>query len=214
MVILVDFDKTITLKDSTDELVRLYNEEGLKKLQTRFRAKEINIKTYIQEALNMLGSFSEGQFKEDIGKNVPIDTGFQDFLKKGFHYIIVSAGTEENIKNIFEKNNIDIPDEKIFASRLMFTDNGIKVDFIHDGGCGFCGVCKRKILGEYKKKYKKIVYIGDGSSDICAARFADVVFARKGERLARVFNEEGRVFVEYETFYEIIQYLEENNLGS
>lgn len=208
MIILCDFDKTITLKDSTDEMVRLYNEEKLHDIMRRFRAKEINIKTYLSETLSLVGEITPDEFFRNMGKDLEIDPYFKEFMEKRYEFIIVSAGTEENIDAVFSKNNINIEQNKIYANTLNFSENGITVNFIYDANCGFCGVCKKKILGKYREKYNKIVYIGDGSSDICAAREADVVFARRGERLAKIFEEENRPVIIYDSFKDVIEGLE------
>ena len=79
MIILCDFDKTITLKDSTDELVKYYDEEKLHDIMRRFRSKEINIKTYLTEALNLIGKISADEFKEKMGIDVELDPYFKEF---------------------------------------------------------------------------------------------------------------------------------------
>ena len=48
---------------------------------------------------------------------------------------------------------------------------------------------------------RKTIYIGDGRSDLCAARKADVVFAKRA--LARCLTAEGRAFLPFDTLADV-----------
>ncbi len=45
-------------------------------------------------------------------------------------------------------------------------------------GCGACGTCKGAVLNALAPAYGRIVFVGDGLSDRCAAPRADVVYAK------------------------------------
>jgi HAD superfamily phosphoserine phosphatase-like hydrolase len=45
-------------------------------------------------------------------------------------------------------------------------------------GCGRCGTCKGAVLAELARGHATTVFVGDGLSDRCGARAADVVYAR------------------------------------
>ena len=49
-------------------------------------------------------------------------------------------------------------------------------------GCGACGSCKGAVLARRANGYARTVFIGDGLSDRCGARAAEVVYA-KGDLL-------------------------------
>ncbi|BDU50922.1 MtnX-like HAD-IB family phosphatase [Haliovirga abyssi] len=213
IMILIDFDKTITNKDSTDELVRIYNEDEVLNTQKSFQNKEINIKEYLSKLLGLL-ELSEEEFKIDIVKNVEVDRYFVEFLNfvklKKYEYRIVSAATCENIDAVLEYNNIFIDKNKIYSNNLIFEDNKLKVEFPYEKNCGFCGICKKSILGKYKDMKYKIIYIGDGSSDICASGYADILFAKKGYGLEKYCIAENIDYYGYKNFRNIIEKLEES----
>ncbi len=48
---------------------------------------------------------------------------------------------------------------------------------------------------------RTLAYVGDGWSDRCAARAADLVFARAG--LARYLDDEGTPYVPFEDFHDV-----------
>mgnify|MGYP001486955070 CR=1 FL=1 len=75
--------------------------------------------------------------------------------------------------------------------------------------CGRCGTCKNKILNDYRLMYEKIIYIGDGHSDICPSRCADLVFAK--EVLLKKCEEEGTTpYQPFHDFRAISEYLKHN----
>jgi 2-hydroxy-3-keto-5-methylthiopentenyl-1-phosphate phosphatase len=74
--------------------------------------------------------------------------------------------------------------------------------------CGRCGTCKSRILNSYRLIYDKIIYIGDGYSDFCPSRHADVVFAKKV--LYQRCEQEGTPCMPFDDFGEINNYLKKN----
>jgi 2-hydroxy-3-keto-5-methylthiopentenyl-1-phosphate phosphatase len=75
--------------------------------------------------------------------------------------------------------------------------------------CGRCGTCKNKILHEHRLLYDKIIYVGNGQSDVCPSRYADVVFAK--DVLLKKCGEEGRTqYHPFKNFSTVTEYLENN----
>src|SRR3972149_1484236 len=68
-------------------------------------------------------------------------------------------------------------------------------------GCIRCGTCKLRRLFELRVAGHRVVYIGDGDSDLCPAVEADVVFAK--ERLADLCDSESIPYHRFETFADI-----------
>ncbi|MFH1081548.1 MAG: phosphoserine phosphatase, partial [Pseudomonadota bacterium] len=71
--------------------------------------------------------------------------------------------------------------------------------------CGRCGNCKRTILERCRPSYDRIIYIGDGYSDVCPAKNADLVFAKA--TLYEKYLCKGDRCVYFETFADIIRFL-------
>lgn len=212
VIFLVDFDRTITLNDSTDELIKLYNPSLVEEYQSLFRSGKIRVRDYIKGLLESL-NLSEEEYENAVSKNLIIDKGFKEFIKLGYEIRIVSAGTYENILPNFKKEGIDIPLEHIYSNKLTFSYDKITINFPFDYENSDEGICKKSILLKYKQKYKKVIFIGDGYSDIGAASEADFVFAKKGRYLEKYcINNEIDVFV-YENFDDIIKFIKENMGG-
>ncbi|MBZ4682641.1 MAG: 2-hydroxy-3-keto-5-methylthiopentenyl-phosphate phosphatase [Fusobacteriaceae bacterium] len=211
-IFLVDFDKTITLNDSTDELLKQYNKELVYEYQRKFKEGKLRVRDYIKGLVESL-DIDEEEYKKNVVKNVEIDPYFKDFLDYiNYNIRVVSAGAYENILPNFEKNKIDIPIEHIYSNKVNFTNDGIKVTFPHDVNEAFEGICKRSIVEKYKKEYEKVIFIGDGSSDILCVSSADYVFAKIGHNLEKYCDENNIKHFKYNNFKDIIEILKKERI--
>lgn len=209
LIFLVDFDRTITLNDSTDELLNQFNPDLVKEYQKKFRKGELRVREYIKGLLESL-KVTESEYKDAVSKNLLIDPEFKKFIELGYEIRIVSAGTYENILPNFKKEGINIPIEHIYSNKLSFRDDNIELSFPYDNEDSDEGICKKTILKKYKSLYKKVYFIGDGYSDIGAASEADFVFAKRGRYLEKYCIEKKINFFVYDNFLDIIGYVNEN----
>ena len=122
LIFLVDFDRTITMNDSTDELMNQYNPQMVEEYQKSFRRGDLRVREYIKGLLESL-KITKDEYKEAVTKNLIIDPDFKKFIELGYEMRIVSAGTYENILPNFEKEGIDIPVEHIYSNKLTFNED-------------------------------------------------------------------------------------------
>ncbi|MCE5275044.1 MAG: phosphoserine phosphatase, partial [Deltaproteobacteria bacterium] len=139
-------------------------------------------------------------------ETIEIDEGFPCFLdactraKDRVH--VLSDGFDLCIRTVFGKHGIDIP---FYANRLIY-ENGFTMECPHANlECGHCGVCKTTLMGRLKVPSHRSVYIGDGYSDACPARHADMVFAK--EPLHTLCREGGVDARRFASFDEIVERL-------
>jgi 2-hydroxy-3-keto-5-methylthiopentenyl-1-phosphate phosphatase len=113
--------------------------------------------------------------------------GLRDFfmrlLARGGEAAIVSAGIREAIEAFWARN--DLPPVELFASELVGAgpDGGppYHLEFSTAlGDCPRCGPrsCKAAIVHRLRRPGDIVLVFGDGPSDLCPAREADLVFAR------------------------------------
>ena len=141
----------------------------------------------------------------DYIENIEIDQTFLDFIKyikeKNIKFTILSDGFDMFIYKTLERLNLkDIP---VFANHLVYENNKFKIEFPHHNpNCDKkAGMCKCD-----KVKESKFCYIGDGTSDLCIASKADVLFATKN---LHKYCEKNVIKHHYfETFSSIIEMLE------
>jgi 2-hydroxy-3-keto-5-methylthiopentenyl-1-phosphate phosphatase len=124
--------------------------------------------------------------------------GLRDFFRelelRDGHSAIVSAGFREAIEAFWRRE--ELPPMRLFASELIGDgpDEGppYHLEFSDAlGDCPRCGLasCKAAILRALRRPGDVVVVFGDGPSDLCPAREADITFARG--HLAERCEEEG-----------------------
>ncbi len=132
----------------------------------------------------------------------------------GIPFYIVSDGSDIYIEYILKKYNLE--EIRYFANRAKIADNRYILDFPYDNGdCTRCGCCKgvriREIVGD-KKNIWRIIFIGDGLSDICALPHADIIFAR-GDLLKYCLSNNIKA-CEYGDFFDILNWLKNHEKSS
>ena len=207
-IFLIDFDITISKKDSTDVLLETHQPEFKQELRKRYRAGEYSIREFIKYGLGSLNITKE-QYIQTLQENVTIDETFIDFVKSGEEFKIVSAGARLNVQGTLSKYGINLPDSEVISNDLKFsgTDkNQITVENPFLDKEGYYGVDKKEAVENYKKKGYKTYFVGDGPSDYKALEVADFAFVRKGTRAVKFCEENGIEFFEFDNFNEILEW--------
>ena len=207
-IFLIDFDITISNKDSTDVLLETHQPEFKQELRKKYRAGEYSIREFIKYGLGSLNITKE-QYIQTLQENVTIDETFIDFVKSGEEFKIVSAGARLNVQGTLSKYGINLPDSEVISNDLKFsgTDrNQITVENPFLDKEGYYGVDKKEAVENYKKKGYKTYFVGDGPSDYKALEVADFAFVRKGTRAVKFCEENGIEFFEFDNFNEILEW--------
>ena len=207
-IFLIDFDITISKKDSTDVLLETHQPEFKQELRKKYRAGEYSIREFIKYGLGSLNITKE-QYIQTLQENVTIDETFIDFVKSGEEFKIISAGARLNVQGTLSKYGINLPDSEVISNDLKFsgTDkNQITVENPFLDKEGYYGVDKKEAVENYKKKGYKTYFVGDGPSDYKALEVADFAFVRKGTRAVKFCEENGIEFFEFDNFNEILEW--------
>lgn len=122
-------------------------------------------------------------------------------LRSGFHELvaaarptILSSGFHELIEPLLEREGVEA---EVVANRVDPRPDGWVVRWRDGATCEVCGdLCKRRSLPD-----GPLVYVGDGSSDRCAAEAADRVFAIDG--LAQHLEERGIAFDRFRDLHDV-----------
>jgi 2,3-diketo-5-methylthio-1-phosphopentane phosphatase len=210
-LVLVDFDGTITQDDVGALLFDTFSKKESAKIVALWLKGEINSKECL-EGLCELVRITRSQLKKFVLSR-KIDGEFSAFVdlckRERSRLVILSDGLDFYIKLILEKFGLEkLP---FYSNVLRFEDSRLKPEFPYfDRGCGSCGNCKMYHLKNLRGTRQKVVYIGDGLSDRCAMREADLVFAKNDLRKFCVL--EGIEHYPFRDFGDVIQMLQ--NLDS
>lgn len=207
IAICCDFDGTITLEDTGKVLLTSLTDKDWQFYDKLVINGEIGTREALVNQWGMIEKTSLDEINMLVDK-IKIDPTFIDFYnwvkEKNFKFIIVSDGFKSYINRIFKNHQIHIPEEDIKANDMKLIANKISLDFLTSECSHDCANCKFSHVQKIKNQNFKIIYIGDGLSDIFPAqRLADVVFAKEEEDLAKVLKDDTRLHT-FSKFTDII----------
>ncbi len=203
IVFFIDFDGTITKKDTCAAMVESFADGGWETINEKWERKEISTEECANRTFKL---FRAGL--HDVKKlmdTMEIDDYFIDFLNlcrdRGYGVYVLSDGYDFCLETVFRKYHIEVP---YYANKMIY-DQGFEIKCPNaNPACGICGTCKTKLIDELKGEGNLVVYIGDGYSDTCPAMKADVVFAR--DALYKFCKDNGVGARYFDNFKDIILY--------
>nr|WP_300004355.1 MtnX-like HAD-IB family phosphatase [Tissierella sp.] len=208
VAILVDFDGTITTEDTNTRLIDHFGDrDKTRAIRKDFNEGKINFPQYFDKEIDQL-RISEEEYIDFLLEEIELSPGFLEFYKiarqKDITIGIISGGFSNGIVPYLKKYGID--DIEIFSNKLIFDENGPSIEFLDgkDTMCcdkGPCGNCKIKHYNRYKKIAEKVIFVGDGVTDMPVAEEADIVFAK--DALADYLDKKDIGYIEYGTFNDI-----------
>lgn len=213
LVVLTDFDGTITKRDVGNTLFTHFSNGVNLWVVERWKEGDINSRTCL-ECECVISRATESEFLSEVDK-FDIDEYFVRFYELISAYdipiYILSDGVDVYIKYLLNKFSLtDIP---FYSNQLHFNKDRLIPRFPHHiKGCGLCGNCKLHHYNELTDTDNKTVYIGDGYSDRHIAEVADILFAKSN--LAKYCDEHDIPYHPFNTFQDIIKYFESNIITS
>ena len=182
-----DFDNTITAFDVLDGIIERFSvNRDWVAYEEAWKKGKIGSRQCLEGQLRSI-RLSRPQLHAYL-ETVEIDPWFGRLLhllqRLGVRPVIVSDSFAQIIRYILEHNGVGgVP---IYANSLRMQADRLIPSFPHAGSeCSRCGHCKTSTLADAAFAGKSAIYIGDGLSDLCPARRADMVFAKRGCSLHR-----------------------------
>ena len=201
LLIACDFDGTITERDTLHLIVEAYGTHGLwEEIQPRLNAGEVSLEQAMQEEFDSVRATPE-QVRELVLREAGLRRGFPEFVRwareRDHRLIVFSSGFRSVIEAALE--HWGIAGLQVVSHEARFSAEGCRLVWSDRGDvCEECGRrCKRHDLRRHSRG-ERLVYIGDGISDRCGARMADVIFARA--MLADDLERDSIRFIRFEDF--------------
>lgn len=120
---------------------------------------------------------------------------------------ILSEGMDLYIKRLLARAGLD--HLTVYSNTGHPENGGLRMEFPHKTrSCEGCGNCKAARIEEYRAATNStapVVFIGDGYSDACGARAADIVFAKKDLKL--YCRDEAILYHDFVNFQDVIDRL-------
>lgn len=218
-LVVCDFDGTISVIDTGMAVFDALGLEAAWDVEWEWRRGEINS----MECLRRQWSLVDLPPDELLAllDSLHVDPDFQRFVAfvrgREAGLVILSDGLDLYIDRMLTDLGMETTTDDAalrgdgpvlrFANRCTLSDEGLDIQFPYANFCGQCGNCKTEHFFRLRRGFTRTVYLGDGHSDMCAARFADVVFAK--DALAEDCARSGRMYYPFTTLADVMQVLGE-----
>jgi 2,3-diketo-5-methylthio-1-phosphopentane phosphatase len=206
----IDFDGTITRQDVGDALFERFGGERSVQAVDQYIEGKLSAADCFRIECDACGTVDTNALKNFLSRQA-VDSTFREFAafckSNNFPFYILSDGMDYYIKTILDQNGLS---DVLFFSNVLHLEpeagtGGVRFipEFPYrDEVCDRCACCKRNHILTLCADDDIIVYIGEGYSDRCPAKFADVVFAK--DDLLRHCQQENISYFEYCTFADIV----------
>ena len=185
IVVIFDFDGTITTEDTLDKLFGKYANQVIYEQRAKdWMDEKIGSNKCLKDIFDTV-SISNNQMVGFID-SLQLRPGFKalmrDFLSYDVPAYILSDGVDLIIDEVLKEYSEVF--EVVYSNKSIHREDGtIHFESRNSNRCLHspltCAHCKPQTVREIRKRYptKKIIYIGDGRSDYTASLECDFVFA-------------------------------------
>jgi len=209
-LVVCDFDGTVCSVDMCNEILERFAGDW-EAIDRSYASGEFGSREAYRRIAPLIAA-SRSQMLDFVLSEERLDPSFPEFVRfcgeRGIGLKIVSDGLDFYIETLLRKHGLAC---EYYSNRAVFRrDGGIDVEFPEmNEACGRCGTCKRSLLDRFRADYDRILYVGDGYSDLCPARKADLVFA-KGILWTRLAPKKQQGLRKYRTFRDVRDFLSKN----
>ena len=196
VLILLDYDGTITTRECNEVILQRFTGDAWRRLEEAVHAGTMSHAACFAQQIGLVTAAHEELVAAAV-EAAEIAPGFDRFARTltaaGARLTIVSAGFREAIAAVWRRERL--PAVQLIATDVKSAPGGgpphrVAFDALL-GDCPTCGPggCKAGVLRALRRREDVVIVFGDGVSDLCMARAADIVFARR--HLARLCAAEG-----------------------
>jgi 2-hydroxy-3-keto-5-methylthiopentenyl-1-phosphate phosphatase len=199
-----DFDGTVTEEDAAFYLLDEFAQGDWRRVLQDYRERKISVADFSIRAFAMVKA-DKSTLLDTLRERVRVRAGFCELvdycLRRGFRFVIVSNGLDFYIRAVLR--DIGLEDIEVHAAQPAFHAKGMKVKYVGPDG--------EKPRGGFKETYTKlflrlgyrVIYIGNGDSDIAPAQYAHRVFAT--DELLALCGENNLRCEPFGTFFDVVK---------
>jgi 2,3-diketo-5-methylthio-1-phosphopentane phosphatase len=202
-----DFDGTVCIPDSCDFLLEKFAPREWKDLDDAVWRGELTEREAFQRQIALL-RVTWDEARSALLNGVRFREGFPEFVRfcrsRAIPLTILSSGLRELIDVLLQSAGVSgVP---VLAHHAEISGDRWRVRLIEGPRLAeHCSHCKCvTVLAQ--KEAGRVIYIGDGYTDLCPVQHADLVFATG--RLAQECADRKRPFISFQTFFDIEHELE------
>ena len=197
----VDFDGTITMEDTLEGAIRLFaSPEEFHSVKGKLVRGEMTLSQVVRYAFDGAPS-SRLERMLDYVKGVALRPGFPEFLdemdKRKIPVVVISGGVRQFVELRLAPWRGRLLG--VHAVDLDTSGPGMKLVSPYDDGNEL--LKKTDVMALYD--YRHAIGIGDSFTDMKMSLAVDTIFAR--DVLAAYLQKMGRQFLQYDTFFDVIE---------
>jgi 2-hydroxy-3-keto-5-methylthiopentenyl-1-phosphate phosphatase len=207
ILIQCDFDGTVTIEDASFAILDAFIPGKWRDMFKIYQEGGMSVGEFNSRAFSMVKADKESLLKI-VRKEVSVRDGFTEFVTyckdKNYSFVIVSNGLDFYIKDILERKSIK--DIEIHASITEFQPSGLGVRHKGPDGNYLDKDVKASYTDYYLKQGHRVIYLGDGTSDVMPAGKSHYVFAT--DSLVEHCRNKDIKCTPFSNFYEVIKVME------
>lgn len=173
-----DFDGTITEEDVSFSILDAFANGDWRQLLAEYQEGRISVGRFNQKAFAMVRA-SEDATIELAKRKAKTRDGFEELVNRcrtnGFRLVIVSNGLDFYIREILQ--DVGINGIEVFAARTEFRPEGMRVQYLDPNGNQLDEGFKEAYTKLFLAEGYRVMYVGNGVSDVGPAQLAHHVFA-------------------------------------
>lgn len=173
-----DFDGTITEEDVSFMLLDTFATGDWRQLLQEYKEGKMSLGQFNTKAFAMVKADRQSLLEATKGW-VRIRAGFRQMVaycrERGFRLVIVSNGLDFYIEAIL--TDIGVEGIEVFATKTQFLPQGLRVQYIAPDGSVLDKGFKDAHVNLFLKSGYRVIYIGNGTTDISPAGQCHYIFA-------------------------------------
>jgi len=199
-----DFDGTVTEEDASFFLLDAFAQGDWRRLLRDYKEHRISVGEFNTKAFAMVKD-DKPTLLEALKGKVKVRAGLHELvnycLGEGFRLVIVSNGLDFYIKAVLK--DLGLESIEVHAAQASFHPEGMKVQYVGPDGERLEDGFKEAYTQSFLKLGYRVIYIGNGDSDVAPAKYAHYVFAT-GDLLAYC-KDNNLKYKPFETFIDVVR---------
>lgn len=204
LAVVCDFDGTIAEQDVCLSLLETFAGDGWRQLEADYEQGRIDLPTCL---VGQVATFAAplDTLVAWARQNARLRAGFPEFVafcrQQSLPLLVVSAGLDFYIQAILEREGLQDLDVTCIATEAPAGRVQVRLPLAGYADLGSLSDFKEVVVHQQQQQGRRVVFVGDGSTDFNAARSADLVFAR--DKLLAHCRREGIPCTPFDTFADV-----------
>jgi len=210
MLIICDFDGTVTARDTNSALAQRFSPDAYAGLEGKLATRELTLREVL--AGEFAGMSAELEEVVACALGIPFRDGFAELLAtahiSGHEVVLLSSGFRQIIEPMLEREGL-LGAVPLVCNDIAFDGRGGTITWRELPTCEVCGEpCKRADVRRLRaeSEHDTVVFVGDGFSDRCGADIADRIFAR--DSLSDWLNTQQVTWEPWDDFHDVARALQ------